>query len=148
MWTSAFGSAVHLLALALGVAGLSLRIQSLRRLSVDGLKSLFWGDSLWGLAALLWIVSGLSRLLWLEKSPEFYLRNGFFYVKMAAFLAVFALEISPMIHFIRWRIAVAKGQTPDTSRAPFFLLTSRIQLAIVAGMVFIASLMARGVWVF
>jgi putative membrane protein len=64
---------------------------------------------------------------------------------MALFLLVLLLEIRPMITFIRWRIKLGRGETVDTSVAPALYTHNHIELAIVVVMVFVASLMARGV---
>jgi putative membrane protein len=114
------------------------------------LSSLFAADSLWGVAAGLWIVTGLTRAFGhVERDPEFYLRNGFFYVKMALFVSVVALEIVPMVTFIRWRIARRKGGTPWVG-APIERLVriNDIEVGAVVVIVFVAALMARGAWLF
>ena len=62
---SALVSALHLLALALGLPGVFLRGRALRGLRgpLDGagLGRLFAADTAWGIAAFLWIGSGLLR---------------------------------------------------------------------------------------
>ena len=95
---------------------------------------------------MLWIVTGLLRAFGgLEKGTEFYLHSPLFWVKMALFVLVLLLEIRPMITFIRWRIQLGRGATVDTSVAPALYTHNHIELAIVVVMVFVASLMARGV---
>ena len=149
MFGAAFGSAVHLLALAVGLASIHLRARRLGEpLDDAGVRRVLAADNVWGIAALLWIGSGLARLLWLEKSPDYFLRNGFFWVKMGLFGLSGALEAWPMAVFMQWRIALAKGLAPDTSRAPLFHRTSRLQVAIIVAMLFVAPLMARGAWLF
>ena len=155
MVLAAFIAALHYLALALGLGAVfarGLRLRDLSRLLADHetLSRLFRADSAWGLAALLWIATGLVRVFGgLEKSPAFYLRNGFFFVKMGLFLVVLALEIFPMITFIRWRIARARG-TPFTADAPLGVLVrlNDLEVALVALIPFVASLMGRGIWLF
>jgi len=65
-------------------------------------------------------------------------------VKMTAFALVLGLELRPMITFIRWRIAVRSGKTPDTSLAGTFAGTSAVQAVLVVVMVAMATAMARG----
>ena len=66
--------------------------------------------------ALLWLLTGLGRAFGhVEKEPGFYLRNGFFWIKMALFVSVVALEIWPMLTFIRWRIARRAGSRSRSS---------------------------------
>jgi putative membrane protein len=155
MLLRALVAALHFVALGIGLGALfvrGLRLRDLRRAPADAarLPELFGADSLWGVAAALWIATGLLRAFaGLEKATAFYLRNGFFYVKMALFAAVFALEIVPMLTFISWRRARAGGATPWAS-APIGRLVrlNDVELALVLLIPFAAALMARGVWLF
>jgi putative membrane protein len=143
---SAVVSALHVLALALGLPAVFLRGRALKgRLDADGLRRLFAADSVWGLAALLWVATGLLRAFaGLEKGTAFYLASWMFWTKMALFVAIVALELWPMATFIRWRREQGRGIAPDTSRARTLFLVSHVQLALVVLMVFVASFMARG----
>jgi len=144
---SAVVSSLHLLALAIGLPAVFLRGRALKgRLDADGVRRVLAADNVWGIAAGLWIVTGLLRAFGgLEKGTEFYLHSPLFWVKMALFVLVLLLEIRPMITFIRWRIQIGRGATVDTSVAPALYTHNHIELAIVVVMVFVASLMARGV---
>jgi putative membrane protein len=139
-------SALHVLALALGLPAVLLRGRALKgRLDADGLRRLFAADSVWGLAALLWVATGLLRAFaGLEKGTAFYLASWLFWTKMALFVAIVALELWPMATFIRWRRALKQGVPPDISRARTFFILNHVQLALVVLMVFVASFMARG----
>ncbi len=144
---SAVVSSLHVLALAIGLPSVWWRGRALKgRLDAEGLRQLFVADSLWGIAALLWIVTGLLRAFGgLEKGTEFYLRSPLFWVKMALFACVLMLEIWPMLTFIRWRGQLRRGQAPDTSRARTFYVLNHVEMGIVVVMVFVASRMARGI---
>jgi putative membrane protein len=143
---SATVSAFHLLALAIGLPGVFLRGRALKgRLDHDGLRRLFAADAVWGVAAGLWLVTGLLRAFaGLEKGTAFYLGSWLFLVKMGLFLAIVALEVRPMVTLMRWRAAVRGGGTPDTSAAHVLFRLNHIELALVVVMVFVASFMARG----
>ncbi|MGH7398901.1 MAG: DUF2214 family protein [Candidatus Rokuibacteriota bacterium] len=140
-------SSLHLLALAIGLPAVFLRGRALKgALDADGLRRLLAADNVWGVAAALWIVTGLLRAFGgLEKGTEFYLRSPLFWTKMALLVVVLLLEIRPMVTFIRWRSRLGRGQTVDTSPARALYTLNHIQLAVVVVMVFVASLMARGV---
>jgi putative membrane protein len=144
---SALVSSLHVLALAIGLPAVFLRGRALKGLlDADGLRRLLAADNVWGIAALLWIVTGLLRAFaGLEKGADFYLHSPLFWTKMALFLVVLLLEIRPMLTFIRWRIKLGRGETVDTAVAPALYIHNHIELAIVVVMVFVASLMARGV---
>src|SRR5580765_2825619 len=144
---AALFSSLHVLALALGLPAVFFRGRALKgRLDPDGLRRLLAADNVWGIAAVLWIATGLLRAFGgLEKGTDFYLRSPLFWTKMTLFGIIFLLEIRPMVTFIRWRRALRRGLPVDTSRARTLYTLSHIQLAIVVMMVFVASLMARGV---
>ena len=144
--SSAIVSALHLLALAIGLPAVYLRGRALKgRLDPAGFRSLFGADTLWGIAAVLWLATGSLRAFGgLEKGTAFYLSSRLFWAKMALFVLIVLLEIAPMLAFIRWRIQLRRGQAPDTSRAPAFYLVNHIEMALVVLMVFVAAFMARG----
>jgi len=148
-------SALHVLALALGLGAVVARGQRLRDLSRTpeddrALRRLFGADSLWGLAAVLWIVTGLGRVFGrLEKEPDFYLRNGFFWVKMGLFALVLALEIRPMVTLLRWRAAKSKaGALVREANISALIALNNAEIAVVLLIPFVAALTARGAWLF
>ena len=144
---SATVSALHVLAVAIGLPGVFLRGRALKgRLDAEGLRRLFAADNAWGIAALLMIATGLLRAFGgLEKGTQFYLRSPLFWTKLGLFAAVFALEVWPMLTFMRWRRELARGRSPDTSRARTFYFLNHAEMALVVAIVFVASFMARGV---
>ena len=148
MWSSAIVASLHYLALAIGLPAVFLRGRALKGpLDDAGLRRLFAADSMWGVAAALWVATGLLRAFGgLEKGSAFYLQSRLFYLKMALFLAIVALEVWPMLTFMAWRQARRRGARVDTSRAPALFQVSHIQLALAVVMVFVASAMARGLW--
>lgn len=143
---SAIVSALHVLALALGLPSVFLRGRALRGpLDDQGLRRLFAADTVWGVAAVLWISTGLLRAFGgLEKGSPFYLTSPLFWVKMALFAAVLLLEIWPMVTFIRWRRARRRREAPDTRRARSLYVVNHLEMGLVVVMVFVASFMARG----
>ena len=144
---SAVFSALHLLALAIGLPSVFLRGRALKGpLDESGLRRLFTADTLWGVAAGLWIATGLVRAFGgLEKGSQFYLSSPMFMLKIGLLIAILLLEVWPMITFIRWRIARGHGQQPATSAAGALYTVNQVQLGLVVVMVFVASLMARGI---
>ena len=144
--TSAVVSALHVLALAVGLPGVFFRGRALKGpLDAERLRRLLAADNVWGVAAMLWIATGALRAFGgLEKGTQFYLSSTLFWVKLALVAAVVGLEIWPMVTFIRWRIQQSRGQVPDTSRARAFYVINHIQMALVLVIVFVASFMARG----
>ena len=143
---SAVVSALHVLALAIGLPSVFLRGRALKRaLDAEGFRRLFAADNVWGVAALLWIVTGSLRAFGgLEKGTQFYLSSRLFWVKMALFAGVLALEAWPMVTFIRWRVQRGRGEAPDTSMARVFYVLNHAEMGLVIAMIFAASFMARG----
>jgi putative membrane protein len=139
-------ASLHLLALGIGLGAVWARGRALRSsLDAGTLRQVFFADTLWGLAAVLWISTGLWRLLaGLEKGTGYYLQNHLFLTKMALLVLVLLLEIRPMITLIRWRKTVSRGESPDTRAAPLLARLSFVQAWLIVLMVFAATAMARG----
>lgn len=143
---AAIVSALHVLALALGLPSIFLRGRALKGpLDADGLRRVFAADNVWGAAAILWVLTGLLRAFaGLEKGTDFYVHSTLFWVKMVLFAMILALEALPMATLIRWRIQVGRGETPDTSSAGRLYTISHIEMALAVLMAFVAAFMARG----
>lgn len=138
---------LHLLGLGIGLGAVWARARALRGpLDTAGLRRVFYADGWWGVAAAIWIGTGLVRVIGgLEKGMDYYLQNHVFWGKMTLLLAILVLEIPPMLTFIRWRVQVARGESPDTAVAGRYARVSYLQAALVLLMVLAASAMARGV---
>jgi putative membrane protein len=139
-------AAFHLIALGLGLGAVWMRGRALRGpLDRAGLTRVFAADNAWGVAAGLWLVTGLVRLLsTMEKGRSYYFHNSFFMLKMTLFGGILLLELAPMIALIRWRVASRRGEAVDTSRANLFARISVLEAVLVLVMVFAATAMARG----
>jgi putative membrane protein len=139
-------AALHLLALGIGLGAVWARGRALRSpLDASGLRRMFSADTLWGVAAILWIATGLLRAFaGLEKGTAYYLQNYAFWIKMALLGCILLLEVWPMITLIRWRMLRARGQQLDTRSAPVFARISEVQALLIIAMVFAATAMARG----
>jgi putative membrane protein len=139
-------AAVHLLALGIGLGAIWARGRALRApLDVAGVRRVLAADTWWGVAAGLWIVTGLARAFGgFEKGTVYYLHNHFFWVKMGLLGSILLLEIVPMITFIKWRRRTGRGEIVDAADAPPLAAVSFIQAALVVFMVLAATAMARG----
>jgi putative membrane protein len=147
-------SAVHVLAVALALGSIfarGLRLRELRRDPSDSRarERLLRADNVWGISALLFLATGLARAFGrLEKTPDFYLRNGFFWVKMSLFAVVLLLEILPMVTFLRWRFAAARSAAGAAANLSTLIALNDAETALVCVIPFVAALMARGAWLF
>jgi putative membrane protein len=142
-------SAIHLLTLALGLGAVYARGRALARpLDDDGWRRLLAADNAWGIAAGLWIASGLARVFFGGRTPGFYTHNGFFWIKMSLFGLIFLLETAPMSTFIRVRAARRRGTALPQFPIDTFRRINAAELALVVLIVFVAAFMARGAWLF
>jgi putative membrane protein len=142
---------LHLLALGVGFGAIYARGRALHRLSADanGLNRVFTADTWWGIAAVVWIVTGLWRAIaGTEKAPSYYATNHVFYAKMGLVALVLVLEIWPMVTLIRWRIANGSGRLPRSlalaSTGRRLARVSDVQLLLIVAIVVAAVMMARG----
>lgn len=142
-------AAIHLLGLGLGLGAIWSRSRALKNPSdAQNIRRALFADTLWGIAALLWITTGLVRAFaGLEKGSAYYLSNNAFWVKMILLALVLLLEIWPMVTLIRWRIQLGRGEVINTQYAGRFAQISVLQTALVVAMVFAATAMARGIGV-
>jgi putative membrane protein len=149
MVVAALLSAIHMLTLALGVGAVFARGRALSRpLDDAGWSRLLAADNAWGIAALLWIASGLGRVFYGGKDPAFYWRNGLFWVKLALFGIVFLLELTPMTTLVRARRARSQQTAPPRFSVDVYRRINNAELALVIAIVFVAAFMARGAWLF
>jgi putative membrane protein len=146
---------LHLLALGIGLGAVWARARTLGGpLDRSALRRAFAADSWWGIAAALWIITGLWRLLaGTEKVTSYYLHNHAFFAKMGFFVLILVLEIWPMVTLVRWRRVTANagagsveatGVAVDVTAARRIATISYIEAALVICMVAAAVMMARG----
>jgi putative membrane protein len=137
---------VHLIALGIGLGAVWARARAFQgQLDAAGLRRAFYADAWWGIAAVLWIATGLVRAFaGLEKGSTYYLHNHIFWGKMTLLGLVLVLELAPMRALIRWRGQVARGQAVDTQHAGRFARISYLQAGLIGLMVLAATAMARG----
>ena len=153
-------SAAHILTFGLGLSAVFLRGRALAgALDGPGWNRLLAADTAWGIAAGLWIATGLARVFLGPKDAVFYWRNGFFWIKMTLFLTVFVLELAPMRTFMqarqagRLRASGASASQAGGAAMPAFDVAryrriNAIEMRLVIAIPFAAALMARGAWLF
>ncbi|GAB3259428.1 DUF2214 family protein [Chitinimonas naiadis] len=113
------------------------------RMDADTLRKLGRIDGLYGMLAILQIVTGLGRI-WAEKGLAFYAHSGLFHLKITLFVLLGLLSIYPTVRIIAWRRragAVAEWAPPEFKRV---LMLVRVELLLLILLPIVASLMARG----
>lgn len=144
-------ASLHLIALGLGLGAVLTRGNILREPITDSsLRRAFRADTIWGVAAVLWIATGLWRLFGgFEKGVPYYMHNSLFIAKMTFLLLILVIEIGPAVTLVRWRIALLKkNESPERLATPQaakrIAMLSHIEALLVVVMVFAAAGMARG----
>ena len=138
-------SALHLIALAIGAPAVVMRGRALKGPMDDvHVARATTADAFWGIAGLLWVATGLLRAFGgFEKGTDYYLHNPFFHAKLGLIGLLLVLEILPAMNLMKWRVARARGEKPDTSSARTLFVINHVELAIVGVIVFVAAFMAR-----
>lgn len=139
----------HLVALGIGLGAVWARARGLREpIDRASLRRAFAADAWWGLAAVLWISTGLWRLIAAtEKPTTYYMHNHLFFAKMGLLVVILMLEVWPMITLIRWRAASRRGSLDPVrlaGKARSIRTISYVQALLILGMVAAAASMARG----
>ena len=104
-------------------------------------------DTVYGVAGIALLVSGIYRVIKFGQGSEFYTQNPLFWTKMLAFGLVGSLSLYPTFNYILWAITISKGKLPEVTLD----LVSRLKLIIniellgFASIPFLATLMARGI---
>ena len=144
-------AALHLLALGIGLGAVWGRARALAGpLDQGALRRAFAADAWWGLAAIVWITTGLWRALaGFEKEPSYYWTNHLFMGKMGMLALVLLLEIFPAITLVRWRMTMRRGAggalVPGASPVARRIAgISYVQAILLVVMVAAAVGMARG----
>jgi|SRR5690554_4127933 len=139
-------ASVHLIALGIGLGAIFSRALMLRSRGLEAsLGRVFLADSLWGVAFLLWVSTGLWRAFGgVEKGTAYYLASNAFWIKMSLLVAITLLEVWPMTTLLRWRRQRSNAQLLDLSVAARLSKISLLQAVLLVGMVFAATAMARG----
>lgn len=98
-------------------------------------------------AALVALATGVLRVFFYAKGWPFYVSNPIFWVKMALYVAVALISISPTIHFIRWGRALGTGSTPMPAPGDIARIRRLVHLEVglLALIPLMAVLMARGI---
>ena len=98
-------------------------------------------DNVWGIAALIWLGTGLMRAFGgLEKGTAYYLASPAFALKMALFLGILVLEAWPMFTLIRWRM----GRAVDPDGLRTLIRLNDAEVVLITILPFVAAWMARG----
>jgi putative membrane protein len=140
-------AALHLLALGVGLGGVWGRARALGGpRDSRAVRRALAADAWWGVAAVLWIGTGVWRLMaGTEKATGYYLRNHVFLAKMGLLVVLLLLELWPMITLGRWRADPSRAEgAAGAAAARRIAVISYLETVLVLGMIVAAVAMARG----
>lgn len=148
MLNSAVIAYFHYVGFMLAIAALVVERVSLReRLSFEEAQRIVIADSVYGLSAIVVLVTGVLRVLYFGKGADYYLSNPVFWTKIGLFLFVGVLSIYPTITFIFWIKELREVAAPVLGGVKCKVLSTLVSVEIVGFLLIplFASLMARGV---
>jgi putative membrane protein len=137
----------HIAAFTL-VAALAIEFVLLRdALTLSSARRLMLADTTLGLAAIIVLLIGLTRVFYFEKGWAYYSASIPFIAKFSLFVIVAVLSIYPTIVFLSWRKPLKDGEVPvvsDRTLGPLRTLIG-LELAGVVLIILCAALMAKGI---
>jgi putative membrane protein len=116
----------------------------------------FWTFS-WGVAtaAAVALASGIALLIWTDRGSAFYLHNPVFYIKLAVFIAMLLVAVTPARIIIQWHRnfmtgdattgAPATGEIVDASLVPLVQRYVFFEMILFLVIPLAASFAARGI---
>lgn len=147
MTLEALLAALHLLAVLTLVVFLSSQAALCRAewMNAAVVRRLARLDMIYGIAALVLLLTGLARLYWGTKGMSWYVSQPLFHVKMTLFVLTALLSIKPSITFRRWARGLAAGQAlPAAQEVQSTRRWIMVQAHLVPVIAVIAVFWARG----
>ena len=140
----------HLAAFAVVSALTGELVLARSALTVESARSIVRFDSAYGISAVVLVVVGLLRVFHFEKGAAYYFHSAPFVGKLTLFAIVGLLSIYPTREFLSWRKSLRQGQVPvvDAERLRAIRTVIHWELAIIALILLLAALAARGIGTF
>ncbi|MEO8466000.1 MAG: DUF2214 family protein [Gammaproteobacteria bacterium] len=107
-------------------------------------------DAAYGIAAIVLVVVGLSRVFYTEKGAAYYFHSGTFIAKLSLFVIVGLVSIYPTLQFLRWRPALREQRVPalDPAARRKLRMAVHLELTLLVVILLLAPMMARGIGYF
>tara|TARA_Y100001970_G_scaffold282835_1_gene396649 strand:- start:7273 stop:7758 length:486 start_codon:yes stop_codon:yes gene_type:complete len=145
---SAFVAYIHYLSIVLCFGSLLFeRLKVKVDLNRVEAISIVIADSVYGIAGLSLLVSGILRVKYFGNGSDFYIDNPIFWVKVSLYIFIGVLSLYPTFRYLLWVLPLRKNKLPDLSKdlVDRLQLITTIELIGFAVIPFFASLMARGI---
>ena len=102
-------------------------------------------DMIYGIAAIILLLTGIARLVWGVKGMGAYTASPLFHLKMTLFVIAFLLSLKPTLTFRRWKKTLdASGQLPAPEEVRQTRKCVRWQGHVVPVIAVVAIFWARG----
>jgi len=111
-----------------------------KTMAIENIKKIAIVDAIFGLSALVVLVSGLTLWFGVGKPAEFYNPNPLFHTKITLFFIIGLLSIYPTIFFIKSRRSNAVTITVPKK----IIMLLRIEMLLLLIIPLLATLMAQG----
>lgn len=147
LWLDAIFAYLHFTAVFVLFAFLSIELVLLKgELTTPAIRQLGRMDIWYFGSAIVVLATGVTRLMFGAKGPEFYLTAWPIYVKIALFLLVAVLSVNPALRFIHWRRELDHDAAWRVSAAEQRRMRRRVLLEVhIAALIpLVAVIMSRG----
>lgn len=148
MWASAITAYFHYLSIGIIFAALAIEFFTLKEeLNLKEAWRILWADSVYGIAAIIVLVTGILRVLYFAKDTAYYLNNPIFWVKIAVYLIVGTVSLYPTISFLKWIKSLMEKKVPEITINQYKRLKGVIIFELIgfSTIPLFASMMARGI---
>jgi putative membrane protein len=148
MWTNAIAAYLHYLSLGLIFASLTTELLTLKQeLTNKEAWRILIADTIYGIAGITILVTGILRVLYFEKGSEFYTHQPVFWMKISVFIVVGLLSLYPTISFLMWIKSLRAEKPPEVSHEKIKTLKTIVHIELLGFSLIplLASMMARGI---
>ena len=129
---SAFVAYIHYLGIILCFGSLLFeRIILKTNLSRRETIAMIIADSIYGIAGLAILITGILRVKYFGQGGVFYTSNPIFWIKVTLYILVGLLSLYPTITYILWAIPLSKNKLPNISEQ----LVKRFRLIITSELI-------------
>ncbi len=145
MLSSAFIAYAHYLSVFGVVVALTIEALTFgQNLSLQKRRILGKADTVYGIAAILVLITGFTRVYFFGKGPDYYFSNSIFLSKLGLFIVVGILSAYPTVVFLKWRKAGSEMITLDRKQYLLIRRLINLEIILVLTLPLLAAMMARG----
>lgn len=151
MWGSAVTAYLHYLGFMLAFGALVVENLTLKKhLSLQEAWRIVTADAIYGFSATMILITGILRVLYFGKGPDYYLSSPVFYTKVGIFMVISSLSLYPTFSFVSWVKGLRDSKLPNLELPQVQRLSWLIRGELVGfGLIpLFAAILARGMRLF